>query len=112
MIILYITLGCLAGWWVLWVLFLAVMMLKQVRDNGQLTGVAGKLGLSVLVIGYIVDFVVNMIPATILFLEVPFNLTVTARCSYYINKEGYRGNIARWLCRNLLDPFQIGGHCK
>ena len=113
MIILYITLGCLVGWWVLWVLFLAVMHLKHTHEDGLLTPSAYRLAMSVLAVGYLVDFLINIIPASILFLEPPFELTVTARCTRHLKDHDFRGAIARWLCRNLLDPMQEGGsHCQ
>lgn len=101
----------IGGWFLLWIMFLAVMSLKAAKDSGKLTGVAYGFGMVVLIIGYLVDFLINMAPATVLFLEPPFELTVTARCGSYLTDPGFRGGIARWLCRNLLDPFQIGGHC-
>ena len=104
---------CFAGWLALWVMFLAVMQLKSVKDAGLLTPdmPAYKIGMVVLFIGYFVDMVVNLTAATVLFLEIPDELTVTKRCSRLLVDNGFRGAIARWLCRNLLDPFQIGGHC-
>lgn len=102
----------LLAWFVLWVLFLAVMALKRAQDEGKLhSGVAYYLGLSVLVIGYVADFLVNLGPATLLFLELPQEKTVTERCNRHLLDDGWRGAIAHWLCSNLLDPFQIGGHC-
>lgn len=103
----------LASWLVLWILFLAVMSLKRAKDEGKLQegSTVFYLGMAVLFIGYLVDFLINIGPATILFFELPTEKTVTERCSRHKNEPGYRGNVARWMCSNLLDPFQIGGHC-
>lgn len=134
-------LAFVCSWFALWVLFLAVMSLKRAHDEGKIApgAIAYSFGLVVVYAGYIVDAAVNIGPATLLFFEMPetsgfisaFNLlldqkfaeakaefldalkniTVTARCGRHINQPGYRGDVARWMCRNLLDPFQLGGHC-
>ena len=122
-----------AGLWVLWVMFLAVMTLKVARDNGTFAKDkdAYYIGMSVLFVGYLVDFLVNMLVATFLFLELPklqlfkvnirsyyFSVpwfretTVTARVTRLKKEGGWRGDLARWLCAKLLDPFSIGGHCN
>lgn len=110
-IIIYIGAG-LGSLWLLWVFFLAVMALKRANDDGAIHkgSYTYYLAMSVLFVGWVLDFVVNMTVATVLFLEVPFELTLTARCEHYMSKIGYRGNMARRICK-LLDPFQIGGHC-
>lgn len=103
----------LGSFYVLWVLFLAVMALKSAKDAGTLApdSDAYYLGMSVLLIGYIVDFICNIL-ASAIFLEPPFELTVTARVSRWKNSPGVRGDIARWMCAKILDPFQLGGHCN
>ena len=101
------------GWFILWVLFLAVMSLKRAKDEGLLVSgtTSYSLALIVLGIGYFIDFLVNITLAVVLFFEPPFEMTVTKRCEKHLHETGYRGKVARWLCHNLLDPFQIGGHC-
>lgn len=104
-----------AGWFALWVLFLAVMDLRAARDAGVMKpgSPAYRIGMLVLVTGYLVDWAMNMTAATLLFLEIPGSPRelVTGRCERHLRDDGFRGSIARWLCRNLLDPFQLGGHC-
>lgn len=102
----------LASLWLLWVFFLAVMELRAVRDAGGLKrgDDAYYIGLSVLFVGFIIDFTVNILLSPV-FLEPPFETTVTARVTRWKKEQGYRGAIARWMCRKLLDPFQQGGHC-
>lgn len=102
----------LGGWIVLWVLFLAVMKLRDARDAGTLRArtPAYCLGLFVLAIGYAVDALVNLTGATLLFLELPRELTVTARCKRLSPLPTWRGAVARWLCDTLLHPFDPG-HC-
>lgn len=114
MIYLYSILGGIIGFWMLWVFYLAVMALKRARDEGLLKKGcdAYMLGMSVLLVGLVLDFIVNMVVATVIFLEPPFELTVTARVTRLKQEGGWRGDIARWMCAKILDPFEQGSHCK
>lgn len=94
---------------VLWTLYLAIMNLKSARDRGTLTPIARAIGVPILVIGYAVDFVVNVVPFSILLFEPPRETTVTARLKRHIDDDGRRGEIARWFARNFLDPFDPSG---
>lgn len=100
--------------YLLWGLYLAVMPLMRARNNNALTVPAKILGYPILAVGYLIDFLVNMSVATVLFLELPKEWVVTARLIRYINgSEGFRYKIATWICSNLLDPFDpTGCHCK
>lgn len=63
----------------LWVFYVAVMRLKMVRDAGQLTGWTMVLGYIVLAVGLVLDLVVNLITASVIFRERPREWTVSAR---------------------------------
>lgn len=108
------TIAGLIAFWLLWVFFLAVMALKRARDDGLLVkgGDAYTLGMSVLFVGWVLDFIVNMLVATVIFIEPPLELTVTARVTRLKQGGGWRGDIARWMCAKILDPFEQQGHCK
>lgn len=89
------------------------MNLKRARDADKLTKTALVLGTPILSVGYLIDFLANMIPFTILFLEFPQELLVTARLSRHIHDNSWRGKVAKWFCSNLLDQFDPSGcHCK
>jgi len=74
------------------------------------------------VFGFIVPTVGTMIPfyialnltiASVLFLEFPRSLQFTARCDRHLaGPDGWRKAQARWWCKNFLDPFEEGGHCR
>lgn len=98
----------------LWIFFLAVMNLKRARDMGKLTYTATLLGMPIVYISYILDFICNMGPMTILFLEIPEELLVTSRvCRHIHDSVGYRLKLALWFKNNLLDNFDpTGDHCK
>jgi hypothetical protein len=106
-----IAIGCL---YALWLFYLAVMNLIRARDAGTLSRPAYIFGLPILLIGITIDFLTNIILATILFLELPKELLVTARLSRHIKDgSGWRKNLAQWFCTNLLDAFDPSGcHCK
>lgn len=64
-------------------------------------------------VAVLMDVVFNLIPATLIFLDPPRELLFTHRLDRYeAQSAGWRSTLARWICQNLLDPFQQGGHCK
>ncbi len=110
MIILY---GFLSIY-VLWLFFLAVMNLQRARDAGTLTRAAYCLGLPILYLGLLIDFLVNVVVLTFLFLELPREWLVTARLTRYARSSaGWRRTMALWFAANLLDTFDPSGrHIK
>lgn len=100
--------------YILWLFFLAVMNLQRARDAGTLSRPAYWMGLPLLYAGLALDFTSNMLPVSILFLELPRELLVTARLRRHIHDgSGWRKQLARWFCANLLDVFDPSGcHCK
>ena len=64
------------------------------------------------VVAMLMDVVFNLIPATIIFLDLPRELLFTYRLDRYeAAGAGWRYTVALWICQNLLNPFQQGGHC-
>ena len=105
MILLY----TVAALYVLWIFYLASMALIRARDAGTLSRIAYVLGVPILVVGYALDFAVNVFVCTPLFLEPPRDTTVTARLKRHVSKDDWRGRIARWLALHLLDAFDPSG---
>lgn len=104
-----IALASIGATYALWVFFLAVMHLQERRDAGTLGPVAYRLGVPILVVGYALDFIVNVGPCTLLFIEPPRETTVTARLKRHAPDNTWRGRVARWLARHLLDAFDPSG---
>lgn len=104
----------LLAMYALWVFYLAVMNLLRAKAAGTLTRTAYALALPIICIGVLIDFVVNLVILTVMFLELPKEYLVTARLSRHLHAGvGYRLALARWFCRNLLDAFDPSGcHCK
>lgn len=98
----------------LWILYLAVMSLATARNIGKLPRWALWLGYPLLAAGYIMDFLVNITLLSVIMLEVPQELLVTARLTRHINgTAGWRKSFATWVCQNLLDFADPSGcHCK
>ncbi len=103
-----------AAMYALWLLYLAVMNLQRARDAGALTRPAYLLGLPILYLGLLVDFLVNVVVLTALMLEPPREWLVTARLTRHAHDgDGWRCAMALWIAANLLDVFDPSGkHIK
>lgn len=98
----------LGSFYALWVLYLAVMNLKRVKDLGLLHKRALLLGTPILVLGLLVDLLCNIL-LSIPMLELPRELTVTARLKRHnLNSNNWRKSIALWF-EPILDPFDPSG---
>lgn len=93
-----------------WGLYLAVMALKA--NKPKLTTAAKVFAYPLILVGILADTLYNLILGTILFLELPRQWLLTDRLQSHLHEDGWRGDLARWFCRNLLDPFDPRGrHC-
>lgn len=95
----------------LWIFYLAVMSLDRARRAGQLAPIAKVFGYPVLWVGLALDLFVNVTLCTLLFLELPREMTVTARLKRHNSTAygGWRQRLARWF-EPLLDPFDPTGN--
>ena len=118
-IILSSILGFTTLMYMTWVFYLAAMMLiekrKKLKKEGKDYTSKQKVWIyPVITFGLLSDFVLNFV-SSIIFLEPPrYDLKewlLTGRVTRWKNKGGTRGDFARFVCAELLDPFQIGGHC-
>jgi len=99
--------------YIFWLHYLIYSAFKAAKDAGRkIPGIAYALVSPVIVGGYAIDVAYNATLGSLMFLELPRTPTLTARCSSHLQEQGWRGAEARWLCKNLLDPFQTGGHCR
>lgn len=107
--LLFATAWTLGGMYSLWVFYLAVMNLARAKRNGLLNKTALVLGTPLLVVGYLVDFLMNVTVMTVVLLEWPQETTVTARLKRH-NKEstGWRLAIVKWF-EPILDPYDPSG---
>ena len=95
----------------LWVFFLAAMNLLRVHRAGKLGRVALALGLVVIVIGYTLDVLANLVVFTVLLLELPRwgEWTVTDRLQRHHGDSTWRAKVAQWFETELLGDFDPDG---
>ena len=99
----------LAYAYTLWVLFIAVMALQHAWST--LPWMVKALAVPAVAVAMVLDIAFNL-AATIPFVDLPAEWTFSRRMGRYKGGYDWRAPIARWICANLLDPFQIGGHCR
>ena len=97
--------------YVLWLFYLAVMNLKRAKDAGTLTRTALFFGRPILFVGLLLDLVANLLVATVVFVDMPDELTVTARLKRYVREQPgtWRGRLAAWFAAEMLDTFDPSG---
>jgi hypothetical protein len=98
--------------YVLWLFYLAVMNLKRAKDAGTIPRLSLWLGYPILIVGLVLDWLVNVVVFTVLFLELPGSATelVTGRLDrHYNNGKGWRQRLAGWFGDHLLHAFDPRG---
>lgn len=99
----------LGAFYALWIFYLAVMNLSRAKKAGQLSTTALVLGTPVLIAGYLLDCLVNVFVMTLVLLELPRELTVTARLKrHHKESTGWRLAIVLWF-EPILDPYDPSG---
>lgn len=106
--------GLVGVLYALWIFYLAIMNLSRADQAHQLRPVALVLGVPVLLVGYMLDVLVNAVVLTVVLLELPLELTVSDRLGRHLRTSGtWRNRVARWVCLELLDQFDpTGRHCR
>lgn len=109
MIYLYVILTAVGLAYGLYVFYAAVMNIKRVRDIGKLTKLGMAFGYPTLVVGLVLDLLVNVLVMTIIMIELPRELTVTSRLKRH-NREstGYRLAVVKFF-EPVLDPLDPSG---
>lgn len=110
----YYVVHSLVGLYLLWLFYLAVMNLQRAKENGTLSLPAKILGLPIVIVGVLLDVVVNIFVMTILFLERPKEWLVTDRLQRHVRYHSgtWRAKLAYVICHYLLDTFDPSGkHC-
>ena len=109
MILLTLPLALVLTTYALWVFYLAVMNIKRVRDEGNLSRLAKALATPVLIVGYLLDVIVNVFVFSIILLELPKETTVTARLKRHnAESSNWRKSVTTWF-EPLLNPFDPSG---
>jgi len=93
-----------------WVFYLAVMNLAKAKKAGLLSRTALVLGTPVLIVGYLLDFLLNVTVMSLVLLELPQETTVTARLKrHHAESAGWRLAVVLWF-EPLLDPYDPSGN--
>lgn len=105
----YVVVG-FAAFYLLWVFFLAVMSLKKAYESDTLSKPLIVLGFPILLVGFTIDFLVNVFFMTIVLVELPKEFTVSERLKRHRNESsGYRLTVAEAFVPilNTFDPDHI-----
>ena len=96
-----------------WSDYLAVMHLKTHMKQGKLTTIAKVFAYPRIGIFLVTDVLFNLTFGTVFFMELPRELLFTSRVSRLNDRTDWRGKVATYFCRKLLDPFDPDGkHCS
>ena len=111
--LIYVPLGLYVAVVLGWVLYLAIMNLAPRREGMHPVVKAHAYALLYFALAY--DFLMlNVIVGSVLFWELPREWLLTARLKrHHAAPPGSRRYaISRWICTNMLNPFDPkGGHC-
>ena len=92
----------------LYVFYAATMNIKRVRNMGKLTKLGMVFGYPTLVIGLVLDLLVNVFVMTFILLELPREFTVTSRLKRHQNSTGWRLAVVKFF-EPVLDPLDPSG---
>lgn len=105
--------GIFALMYLTWFFYLAVENLIRAKRAGNLKWQAAIFAYPMAFVGIVFDSLLNLTIGTLLFVELPRQGLFTARLDRHCAQPTWRGAIARWICTNMLDPFDATGtHCK
>lgn len=94
----------------LWIFYLAVMNLARAKNAGKISKPALFFGLPVLYVGYLLDFLTNVLVFTPFMLDLPKETTVTTRLKRYAHgPAGWRKSFALWFAKDMLDDYDPSG---
>jgi hypothetical protein len=104
-------------WWFLcsvlfWALFANLMRIRDRHLAGKASTGTKIIGYAILIVGYPIDIIYNLTYGTIMFWSMPRKgeWTLTARMQRLVHRHDWRGSIARFICRYLVEPWDPG-HC-
>lgn len=98
---------------ILWALFLMYCALHASVRSGKLKATPWPvrcMSLALLGVMGTADVLFNITIGSLIFRQLPRQWTFTQRCDAHLAEQGRRGDIARWVCNDWLNPFEQG-HC-
>lgn len=95
------------------ILYLSATSLMAADKVGRIPPETRRMWLAYVKVATLYDIFYNITIGTVFFLKYPQDLTLSYRLIRYKREGGWRGKMAAYICRNLLDPFDPSGcHCK
>jgi hypothetical protein len=91
--------------WAFFIMYVASMGMIRAHKEGNLNIVLWVLCLPFVAISWVFDVINNATLFTLIFFEIPRELTVTERLKRHYKKPTIRGKIATWIGVTILNPF-------
>lgn len=90
------------------------MNLIRAKESGKLSRPALILGYPILIVGYILDILMNATFVSLLVMDLPRELTVSSHlCRLSRDGNRWQRTVSTFICEQLLDAFDPSGkHCK
>jgi len=94
----------------LWILFINIMAWKHNKD--MISWWVLPFLYPIVVLGYLVDVYFNIVFGTVVFLELPKQLTLSERMREILKRpdRDYKFKISKFICRYLVEPHDPN-HC-
>jgi len=96
--------------YVFFILYVASMAMIRAHAEEKLNGVLWVLCVPFVAFALAVDILHNLTLFSLIFWEVPKELTVTDRLKRHIDEKYWRGGLARWMATTLLNSFDHTGN--
>lgn len=106
MIFVYILLDL----WLFFIIYVASMGMVRAHKEDKLNVLLWILCLPFVALSWLIDVLHNMTLFTVIFLEVPKELTVTDRLKRHSKQKTFRGKLSNWIADTLLNPFDYSGN--
>lgn len=95
-----------------WIFYVLVMGFYRARLSGRLKGLTLIMAAPFILVGVLLDVVLQVTLATLVFRDLPRHWLLTSRLQEYSAGHGWRKRWADAICTRLLDPFDpTGDHC-
>lgn len=92
------------------ILYVASMGMVRAHKEGKLNSILWILCVPFVALSWVIDVIHNITLFTLLYLELPRELTVTERLKRHVGEHTFRGKLSRWIAETVLNPFDYSGN--
>lgn len=92
------------------ILYVASMGMVRAHKEGKLNSILWVLCVPFVALSWVIDVIHNITLFTLLYLELPRELTVTERLKRHVSEHTFRGKLSRWIAETVLNPFDYSGN--